>query len=133
MFNHGTSLGRFFSLTHLTSKQPTEALNTYFNPTTVLTSIMIANDHDVCAHNLAHNLAHNPFDNQVLTRIAPSKGELTSSFTFSAARTACCLDESTLVVSNDPFTCCIKPPLCSGTPLKTAFGHVFGTYCLFAS
>ena len=90
--------------------------------------IMIVNDHDFCAHNPAHKLAHNPFDNHVVTSMAPSKGELTSSFSFSTARTSCCLDQSTLVVSDDPFTYYIKPPLYSGTPLKTALGHIFGTY-----
>ena len=58
--------------------------------------------------------------------MAPSNGELTSSFNFSTARTAHCLDESTPVVSIDPFTCYIKTPLYSGTPLKTTFGYIFG-------
>ena len=107
-------------------------LNPCFTPNTVPTSIMIDHDHDVHAHNhahnTAHNLAHNPFINQVATRIVPSKGELTSSFSSSTARTACGLDESTVVASNDPLRCYIKPPLYLGIPLKTAFGHMFGIY-----
>ena len=130
LFNHATSLGRFFTLPEFMSQQAIDALNPSCTPATVPTSIMIANDHKVCAHNPAHNLAHSPFDNQVVTSIAPSKGELTSSFSFSTARISCCLDESTLVVSNNSYACYIKLPLYSGTPLKTTFGHIFGTYLL---
>ena len=127
LFNHATSLGRFFTLNYLNfmSQQPIAALNPSFNPNTIQTSITIDNDHEVCAHNLAHNLAHNPFVNLVVTSIVSSKGELTSPFSFSTVRAACCLDESTLLLSNDPFTCYIKPPLYSGTPLKTAFWSHF--------
>ena len=110
------------------SQQPMDVLDPSFTSNAVLTSDMIATDCKVSAHEPAHNLAHNLFDNLVVASLAPSKGELTSSFSFSTARTACCFQESTLVFSNDTFTCYIKPPFYSGTPLKTVFGNIFGTY-----